>query len=38
MKNNYKEEEFQKYANKKKRIFEWYTSLNDFISKIDKLN
>lgn len=38
MKNNYKEEEFQKYANKKKGIFEWYTSLNDFIIKIDKLN
>lgn len=38
MRDNYNEEEFQKYVSKKKGMFEWYKSLNDFISKIDKLS
>lgn len=31
------DEEFENYKNKKKKIYDWYKSLNDFILKIDKL-
>lgn len=34
---NYKDEEYQKYANKKLGMFSWYKSLNTFIKKIDVL-
>ena len=37
MKDNYNEEEFQKYANKKKGMFSWYKSLNVFLEEVDKL-
>ena len=29
--------EFQKYANKKKGMFEWYKSLNKFLEEVDKI-
>lgn len=35
-KNNFIEEEFQKYACKKKEMFEYYGSLNKFLKEIDK--
>ncbi|MBE6161045.1 MAG: hypothetical protein E7158_02325 [Firmicutes bacterium] len=38
LKNKYNEEEFQKYATRKKGIFEWYHSLNKFIEEISKIN
>lgn len=31
-------EDFEKYSNKKKQIYNWYNSLNDFIIKIDQYN
>lgn len=34
---NYTEEELEKYSNKKKEMYEWYKSLNEFIKKVDKL-
>lgn len=34
---NYTSEELKKYCNKKKGMYEWYKSLNEFIKKIDKL-
>ena len=37
MKENYDEEKFQKYANKKKGMFDWYKSINKFLINIDKL-
>lgn len=37
MKNNYTEEEYQKYSEKKKGMFDWYNSLNRFLDKIDKI-
>lgn len=36
-KQNYTEEEFEKYCSKKKEMYEWYKSLNEFIKKIDNL-
>ena len=35
--NQYNEEEYQKYVNKKKNISNWYHSLNKFIENIDKM-
>lgn len=37
MKDNYNEEDFQKYANKKKGMFSWYKGLNKFLEKIEKI-
>lgn len=37
MEDNYNEVEFQKYANKKKDMFEWYKSLNKFLEEVDKI-
>lgn len=37
MKDNYSEEEIQKYAEKKKEMFKWYKSLNKFILELDKI-
>ena len=37
MKNNYTEEEYQKYSEKKKGMFDWYNSLNRFLEEVDKL-
>lgn len=37
MKNNYTEEEYQKYAERKKGMFDWYNSLNQLIEKIEEL-
>ncbi len=37
MGDNYNEIEFQKYANKKKGMFEWYKSLNKFLEEVDKI-
>ena len=34
---NYTSEELEKYCNKKKGMYDWYKSLNQFIKKIDKL-
>ena len=34
---NYNEEELTRYQNRKLGMFEWYKSLNDFITKIDSL-
>lgn len=34
---NYTSEELEKYCNKKKGMYDWYKSLNEFIKKIDKL-
>lgn len=34
---NYTNEELEKYCNKKKGMYDWYKSLNEFIKKIDKL-
>lgn len=36
-KNEFNEEEFNKFADKKKGMFKWYRGLNDFIEKIDEL-
>lgn len=36
-KDNYTEEELEKYKEKKKSIFKWYKGTNEFIEKIDKL-
>lgn len=38
-KNNheYNEDQYQKFANKKQGMFEWYKSLNHFLDKIEKL-
>ena len=35
--NNYKQEELDKYKERKKSIYKWYKYSNEFISKIDKL-
>lgn len=35
--NNYTDEEYQKYINKKQGMFNWYKSLNKFVDDIDKL-
>lgn len=35
MKDNFNEDEFQKYANKKKSMFNWYKSLNKFLEEVD---
>lgn len=35
--NIFNEEEYQKFAKKKKGIFEWYKSLNEFLKEVDKL-
>ena len=37
MKDNYTEEEFNKYANKKKGMFDWYKGLNKFLEEIEKM-
>jgi len=37
MKDNYTDEEYQKYANKKLGMFSWYKSLNKFLIEIDKM-
>ena len=37
MKDNYNEEDFQKYANRKKGMFSWYKGLNKFLEKIEKI-
>jgi len=34
---DYTEEEFNKYANKKKALFKWYKGLNRFILELDKI-
>lgn len=34
---NYNEEELTRYQNRKLGMYEWYKSLNDFITKIDSL-
>lgn len=36
-KNVYNEEEFNKFAEKKKGMFEWYKGLNKFLEEVDKL-
>ncbi len=36
-KNEYNEEEYQKFADRKKGMFEWYHSLNTFLENIDKM-
>lgn len=36
MKDNYTEDEYQKYADRKKGMFSWYKGLNRFIEEIDK--
>ena len=33
---NYTEEEYQKYADRKKGMFKWYKSLNKFLDNVDK--
>lgn len=35
--NKYNEEEYQKFANKKKGMFSWYHSLNTFLENIEKM-
>lgn len=35
--NAFDEEKYQKFANKKKGIFDWYNSLNEFLKEIEKL-
>ena len=37
MKDNYTEDEYQKYVDRKKGMFSWYKGLNRFIEEIDKL-
>ena len=37
MKDNFNEEDFQKYANKKKGMFSWYKGLNRFLEEVDKM-
>lgn len=37
MKNNYTEEEYRKYSERKKGMFDWYNSLNQFIEKVEEL-
>ncbi len=34
--NEFNEEEFNKFANRKKGMYSWYKSINDFIEEIDK--
>ena len=34
---NYSKEDLDKYALKKQNMFNWYHSLNDFITKIDQM-
>lgn len=34
---NYTKEEYKKYAERKKGMFNWYKALNEFIEKVDKL-
>ena len=36
-KNEYNEEEFNKFAEKKRGMFSWYKGLNEFIEKVDKI-
>ena len=36
-KDNYNEEDFQKYANRKKEIYAWYKGSNEFIKLVDSL-
>lgn len=38
MKDYFNEEDFQKYANKKKGMFSWYKSLNKFLEEVDKIS
>ena len=35
--NEYNEEEYQKYAERKKGMFKWYQSINNFIDNVDKM-
>ena len=35
--NEYNEEEFNKFADRKKGMFEWYHSLNNFLEKVDSI-
>lgn len=35
--NNYNEEEYQKFSNKKIGVFDWYKSLNKFLEEVDRL-
>ena len=37
IKDNYNEEDSQKYANRKKGMFSWYKGLNKFLEKIEKI-
>ncbi len=37
MMGNYQVEDYQKYANKKLGMFNWYYSLNEFLKRVDKL-
>lgn len=36
--NNYTEEEYQKYATRKRDMFDWYNNLNTFLEKINNFN
>ena len=36
-KKEYTEEEYHKYAEKKKGMFKWYKSINKFLENVDKL-
>ena len=35
--NEFNQEEYQKFANKKNGMFEWYKSLNNFLKEVDRL-
>ena len=37
MNNNYNEDDFNKYANRKLGMFSWYKGLNEFLEKVDKM-
>lgn len=37
MKNNYNEEEYVKYADRKKGMFSWYKGINQFLNNVDRL-
>lgn len=37
MNNNYNEDDFNKYANRKLGMFSWYKRLNEFLDKVDKI-
>ena len=37
MNNNYNEDDFSKYVNRKLGMFSWYKGLNEFLNKINNI-